>query len=228
MPERSCTSTARGARALLALACGLTVLAGCATKADVQQVDLAYLVAWFPGQYDNKQQAAQDAHAGKRVHPALALVVVPVDSPYIGEHVFYSQEMAADDPLRVTAQRVVSFEVVDATKIIERVYLLAEPARWRDGHLNPDIFKGLTLPDVKKLAGCDLVWTKSGERFTGANDRRACHSTSRLTGESVLIETRAELSLSEFAIGDLSYNLSGQVIDGDADSPLYRFQKRHE
>ncbi|HEX7416914.1 MAG TPA: hypothetical protein VF315_02575, partial [Steroidobacteraceae bacterium] len=60
MPERSRTSTARRARALLALACGLTVLAGCATKADVQKVELAYLVAWFPGQYDNKQQAAQD------------------------------------------------------------------------------------------------------------------------------------------------------------------------
>jgi hypothetical protein len=215
-------------RALLALAASLLALGGCTAQRDLRKVELAELVGWLPGQYDNKEQVARDAQNGKPLHTALALALLRIDAPYVGDHVFYSQEMAADDPRRVTAQRVLAFDVADDAKIVQRTYLLNEPARWRDGQLDPDLFKSLTLPDVKNLAGCELVWTKSGERFTGANNRQTCRTSSRLTGESVLTEMRAELGPAELFLGERAYSLSGEPVGADAEQALYRFQKRHE
>ncbi len=59
------------------------------------------LVALLPGSYDNIAQARTCPD-----HSSLRLVIAPVQAPLVGDHVFYMQEMAGDDPRRVLSQRL--------------------------------------------------------------------------------------------------------------------------
>ena len=53
------------------------------------------------GSYDNLAQSRASPD-----HAPLRLMIAPVQAPLVGEHVFYVQEMAADDPRRVLAQHL--------------------------------------------------------------------------------------------------------------------------
>jgi len=202
------------------------VLGACADQRKLREAELAELAQWLPGAYDNTAQNAEDLRSGRKEHEALAIVVTPIYAPFISEHVFYSQEMAADDPRRVLGQRVLAFRVDDDDRIVQSVMSLAEPARWRDGHLNPDLFKALMARDIGSAAGCDMYWKKEPTKFVAENDKSRCRITSRVTGGPVTVEARAELTPSELAMSDRSYDPSGKLVYGHSDEPFYRFRKR--
>jgi len=211
----------------LAVFVGSLLLASCANQMKLAEADLAQIDAWLPGQYDNVEQARSDAGAGSDAHPALALTIVPVRVPTIGDHVFYMQESAADDPRRVTSQKLLSFDVAKGGHIVQTVWSLAEPQRWRDGHLNPSLFKGLMHQDASPLAGCELRWEKNGEsRFVGANDPSACRLSLPALGGTVRMDMRAELSADSLALAELAFGANGQLVQGNAAEPFYRYRKR--
>ena len=110
----------------------LLLLAGCASGPEPAEVFVSELAAALAGSYDNMAQA----RAGEG-HVALRLVIAPVRAPLVADHVFYVQEMAADDARRVQAQRLYVLHPADKG---ERALLVqadfAEISRWRDGHLN--------------------------------------------------------------------------------------------
>lgn len=214
------------ANAVATFLIALTVVAGCTGQTKLREAELSQLAQWLPGRYDNLEQAQGDARRGGAPHEALAMVIVPIYAPVLGKYAFYSQEMAADDPRRVTAQRVIAFDLA-GDKLVQSMFALAEPVRWRDAHLNPDLFKAL-IPhqDVRPLAGCELVWKKDGERFTAANDPARCRIASRITGSTVNLDVRAELAPGELAMSDRSYDASGKLVYGNPDEPFYRFVKR--
>ena len=141
---------------LIAAAC----LTGCAAAARQKENEAALLRLshWLPGNYDNTVQSKADVQKG--IHPphdAVELDIALVDSISIGRNVFYLQETAADDPLRVLSQRVVMFTANDKG-IVESVNTLDDPLRWRNGQRNPEIFEGMTLRDFKPADGCDITW----------------------------------------------------------------------
>jgi hypothetical protein len=213
----------RAALAMLAFA----MLTGCASDTRLREAELDELAAWLPGSYDNTEQAGADAAAGRTQHEALAIVIAPIYAAPLGKHAFYVQEMAADDPRRVMRQRVFAFDIDGDDRIVQGIYSLAEPLRWRDAHLNPDLFKGL-IPheDLRPATGCELVWKREDARFVGANDPARCRVSSRAAGGSVRLESRAELTPDELAIGESSYDANGRLVYGHAEEPLYRFSKR--
>jgi hypothetical protein len=191
------------------------LLAACGTQARKQaEAELATLAEWLPGRYDNVEQVRGDA-----TRQAVILRVVPFYAAPIGKAAFYVHETAADDPRRVLSQRVIAFDVDPRGKrIVQAMYSLADPGRWRDGHENPDLFTGL-IPhqDLRPMAGCDLVWTREAERFVGANDPARCRATSRATGAPVPVQMRAELSPGELTLSEA---------EGGAEGTPVRYVKR--
>jgi hypothetical protein len=189
-----------------------------------EEADLAQLEQWLPGEYDNRSQTEADARQGRELHPALALSIVPVSAILLGRHAFYMHETDVNDPRRITAQHVISFEVGKHGQIVQALWSLVEPQRWRDGNTNPDIFKGLQSQDLSLVAGCELVWTKEGARFVGVNESQRCHlSSAPLAG--VRTELRSELSAVELATAELVFDAQGKLVQGRADEPFYRFRK---
>jgi hypothetical protein len=204
------------------------ILAGCASNEDKPDVALQELVLMFPGHYDNTAQVQADIAQGVRPpHEALALDVVPIEAIMIGENVFYVQESIAGDPKRVLGQKVVMFGVVKK-QIVQTDFALAEPQRWRNGQLNPDLFKGIMRPDVHSTKGCSLRWKRIEGKFAGSNDPRTCHGRAGGAGTIAQIESRAELGPVEYATAELAFDKPGHLALGRQDEPFYRFRKQVE
>src|SRR5262249_49752646 len=105
MADRSTGTLALLAALVLALARG-----ACADQQQKHGADLADLRAMFPGRYDNAPQAEHDEKTGvKPAHDRVQLLVIPVNTPRLGHHVFYVQENAPDNAERIMSQRMFSF-----------------------------------------------------------------------------------------------------------------------
>ncbi len=211
------------AAAALALLAGLS-LAGCATQLKKAQSELAELGDLLPGRYNNVAQAEEDAKEGRNLHTAVQLDIVRIDMPMLSDYVFYAQETSTDGPRKIVSQRLLTFEPVDDGSIVERLYSFAEPARWRDGHLNTGLFTGMMFRDTTPLAGCDLLWKKDSGKFVGQNSRDTCRVNSPALG-TVKVEMRAELDPEGLALAELSYNMGGKLVQGQAGEPFNRFQR---
>lgn len=221
MPEASnCLRAA--ALAMLGFALG-----ACASQMDLRKEELAQLAPLLPGFYDNRAQAQADAaKPGERAHEALSLVIIPVYAPTIGDHVFFLQETALDDPMRVLAQRVLSFDVSGNGEIVQSSMTLNEPQRWRDGPRNLDLFKSMMASDVRATSGCEMVWKKTEKGFEASNDPTRCRTNSRATGEVLRVESRARIDTESLSLSDRHLDGAGRVVYGDMPEPFYRFQRR--
>jgi CpeT/CpcT family protein DUF1001 len=156
----------------------LLIVAGCAQQPQhshkVTETQMLALLAVLPGTYDNSAQAELEARNGARpAHVAVALTITHVFAPRLGHYVYYAQETAADDPRRVLSQKIYSFQFDDKRGIIETLYQLVEPLRWRDGQLNKDLFTSLVTEDVQ-AEGCQLMWKKKDDGFVATHDPKVC------------------------------------------------------
>src|SRR3984957_7841372 len=98
-----------------------------ASKKSVQAFD-KFMQA-LPGQYDNRTQAKNDPSGA---HAAVAVVINPVNSLALGKAGMFERETAADDPRRVLAQHIWSFEMdKKGEHLVQTGTVFKEPLRWR-------------------------------------------------------------------------------------------------
>ncbi|HYB64802.1 MAG TPA: CpcT/CpeT family chromophore lyase [Steroidobacteraceae bacterium] len=165
-----------GAGMLAALACAAALTAaGCASgPPKATEADLTLMLTMLPGRYDNTAQADADVRAGVHpAHEAVALLIMHVYTPRLGHYVYYAQESAANDPRRVLSQKMYSFQLDEKRGVVETLYEFVEPARWREGSGNKDLFTAVQMEDVQPEL-CQLFWTKKGDSFVGAHDQKVC------------------------------------------------------
>jgi len=206
--------------ALAAMALLLAMVASAKPRKD--EVFLDQLATVLGGSYDNLAQSRADAE-----HPALRLMIVPVQAPLVGDHVFYVQEMAADDPRRVLAQRLYVLNGIPRKEQAVLTQLdFNEPLRWRDGQKNRDLFRSLLVQDLRARPGCDLLWQRDGKDFKAALLNDACRAASRATGETVRVEQRMQLGAETLNLFELHRDAAGATVYGEAVDPWYRFVRR--
>ncbi|MBV8308568.1 MAG: hypothetical protein JO203_07950 [Gammaproteobacteria bacterium] len=206
MAERTRRTARAGALLLAALLLAALLLAAllplgaCTDQTKVHETELAGLLAVLPGHYDNTAQA--DADVRNHVNPphdAVALTITHVYTPRLGHYVYYAQETAADDPRRVFSQKMYSFTVDDKLGIVETLYELVEPLRWRDGQQNKDLFTGMVLEDVQPEA-CQLLWKKTDSGFVATHDPKVCPDA----GHGAILH-QAEFAEGVLTIGDYKF-----------------------
>lgn len=212
---------ASGTRVLL-VAAAAALAAGCASHAKRTDADLVQLTEWLPGFYDNQVQIAEERQAGRAPGEPLALTVVPIDAEQLGAHVFYMQEMSKGPTPRVTLQRLVAFNT-GKDEIVETMWSLADPARWRGADTTPELFTSLQPDDVRPMQGCDLKWKKEGDRFTASNDPSRCRMISPRTGGVEFTEIRVELTPDELAISTQTARAGVAAAPGAG--PYVRFRR---
>ena len=184
---------------------------------------LGELTAVLPGSYDNLAQSRADGAD----HPALRLIIAPVEAPLVGEHVYYVQEMAANDVRRVLAQRLYVLNSVPKKEQATLTQLdLKEPSRWRDGHLNRDLFRGMLVEDLRARPGCDLLFERDGKIGFKAAVGSACRASSRDTGETLRVEQRMQLGAELLAIFEQHRDAAGTLVFGAASDPWFRYIRR--
>ena len=154
----------------------------------------------FPGHYDNTAQVEADTRAHPGPPPdAIALTITHVYTPRLGHHVYYAQETAADDPRRVFSQKMYSFAIDEKRGIVETLYALAEPVRWRDGQQNKEMFTAMVMEDVQPEA-CQLLWKKTDAGFVATHDPKVCPDA----GHGAILH-QAEFEGGVLTIGDYKF-----------------------
>ena len=205
------------AAALLAV----LVLAGCSTEATKRQLEFDKLLQKLPGQYDNLAQAHSDA-SGE--HAAVALLIRPVNALTVGKLVMFVRETAADDPRRVLAQHIWTFDMDKKNQLVQTIYLFKEPQRWVHAVDDPYIMQSVLPNDLSVLSGCNLIWTKSDSGFKATTKAQECKASAGAGG--LLIEQSAELRGSDLLLNE-QLSGPGGSLEGSADSASsYRFQRR--
>ena len=191
------------------------------------EADLEQLQSWLPGNYDNSEQIREEARQGLTPPTALSVTIVSIHMPTFGDNVYYLHESATDDPRRVTTQRLLSFQAVKGG-VLETMYTLNEPARWREGATNPKMFTGMMYNDALPMKGCDLLWKKdaSGTQFEATQPAGGCRAIVAALGGNVTFQMRGELTADTLALAEIAYGANGQIVQGDAAEPFYRYRKR--
>jgi hypothetical protein len=221
----SCTPKGIIGLRVVATALGWLFLAAHASAGEKPEMVLQELVQMFPGHYENAAQVqAEVAHGAQSPHEAVVLDIVPIEALMIGDNVFYVQESIAGDPNRVLGQKIVMFGVVKKN-IVQTDYALMEPHRWRNGHLNPDLFKGLIVQDVRANKGCSLRWKRQDDKLVGSNEPKTCHARAGGAGGLAAIQVRAELGPVEYAVAEQILDKTGHLAQARQDDPFYRFRK---
>jgi CpeT/CpcT family (DUF1001) len=204
----------------------LATLGACATPQSGKTDALMLQVeGWLPGHYDNRAQVATDRKHGGPVHAAVSAVIVRVDSLTVGEHVYYMQEADSDDPQQLIAQYVLSFAVLK-DRIVEAVWALAEPKRWRNGAEQPELLSSLQPPDLRLLTGCSLEWKKTEDGFAASNDQKLCHSTPPSVAAAVSAHWRWELTADQLGVSEQAYDSDGDLVYGTQEDSFIRLRKR--
>ena len=200
----------------------LLLLTACTTAATKHEREFDKLLQALPGQYDNRAQARSDANGE---HAAVALVINPVNALAVGKVVMFERESAFDDPRRVLAQHIWTFEL-DKKKehLVQSVYVFKEPRRWVHALDDPYLMQSVLPDDLSVLSGCKLIWSKSDYGFAATTQAGDCRASAG--AEGLLIEQSAELRGTDLLLNE-QLSGPGGSFEGRADSASsYRFERR--
>jgi hypothetical protein len=195
--------------------------ASCATGPKRADVFLEQLLGALAGSYDNLAQSRASPD-----HAPVKLLIAPVQAQLVGDHVFYVQEVAADDARRVLAQHLYVVELVgDGEMALLTQTDFAEPLRWRDGHLKRELFQSLLKKDLRLRPGCDLLFKREPGGFAGTLAGN-CRASARDTGEALRVEQRVTLNADGIAVFEQHRDAAGKLVYGDMPDPWYRYARR--
>ena len=203
----------------------MALLAGCSQpQQSPEDLRLLQLAGLLQGRYDNAAQVEADRSAGRTPHPAVNVAIVQIDSLTVSEHAFYLQVTDAADPQHILEQRVFSLQA-DKGGIVQTLWSLAEPARWRAGASQPELFSALQYPDIKLLTGCSLLWKKAGDKFTGVNDMTHCHATPPEAHGAVFARWEMEVASDTLGLSERAYDADSKLVSGREDEPFLRLRR---
>lgn len=187
--------------------------------AGVLDRDFAQLLTWFDGDFDNAEQvlfADELGYAKDAVPQRIHSTFKPVRLPAFGDHVFYVQQYADNDPKRIYRQRIYSFSIDKAEGAIRLdIYTPKNAAALVDAHLDQTKLAALTKADVEARPGCEVFWRRNANQFTGYMKPGACRYASKQSGKTIVITDNLLLSQDEIWIADQAVDDKGVYVFGD-------------
>lgn len=197
-------------RAAAALAAGFVAMAcpvEAQTVASALDRDLALLLQWLEGRFDNELQTFWQDDLGvppSERHGRVHSLFRAIEAPQFGAHVLYEEQYSDGDPAKVLRQRVYAFSADEAAGAIRlRIHTPKAPEKLLGAARDPARIARLKLSDTIYNPGCDVLWTRRINQFVGAVEDGACRAKSESYGEIVVDEdhtlTESELWISERA-----------------------------
>ena len=157
----------------------------CSADADTRPADpftrdLLMLSDWFEGEFDNEEQiwfekdrrsATPEEKRHTRVHVSHKRVALPA----FGDHVFYVEEYADNDPGNLVRQRFVTFASDPESGAIRmRQGFFRDSKAIAGAHNDASKLANITTDDVFFIDGCDVFWRRHADQFEGAMNDKSC------------------------------------------------------
>ncbi|MEM7705286.1 MAG: chromophore lyase CpcT/CpeT [Pseudomonadota bacterium] len=215
---------------LVAIALALTGTSALAQPpATVLEKDLALMLDWFPGRYDNSLQVfwepeleVPEDHRHERIHSIFRRV----DLPEFGENVFYVEQYGDGDPANIYRQRIYAFTAdAEEDAIRLKIYTPTEPDVIVSAFNNTDLLSDLTVADTTTNAGCDVFWRRQSNQFIGYMKEGACRFVSQRSGKEIVITDDLVLTDSEIWIRDKAETVTGEYVFGNKADVHHKLRK---
>lgn len=219
----------RSRNGLTRLVFGLAIVATCAAAGTAAQTrpdsDLEQLAKWLVGTFDTSKQAEADATAALAyVHDRVRLKVAgPVSMPSVAGdglllYVEQAQFATLEKPYR---QRLYRLVVREQHPVLE-VWRIKTPLRFVGGADNPATLAPLSPADVSHETGCDVVFTREGDRFRGAIQGKTCAST--WNGSTYVISEMTVTAAGQDTL-DRGFDAADRQTFGPRNGEAYQFRR---
>jgi len=184
--------------------------------------DFNQMMTWFDGSFDNFQQVwkeEEDSIATELRHEHIHSIFRAVKMPQIGKRVFFVKQFMDGDTNNVYRQRVYHFFINKKEQAIQLdIYSFLSPEaekKYGQAHHNPSVLENLTPKDFRNISGCAVYWKKEGDHFIGYMKEKACHFTSKRSGNEIYITDSLKLTQDEIWIRDEAFDQNGNYVFGN-------------
>ena len=180
--------------------------------------DLAEMLSWFPGIYDNYEQIEAerlgDLPEALR-HRHLNHTFFPVEIAGIPGGQLYAQQYQHHDSADLYRQRIYSFQTdPDEGAIRLTIYTPNSPRDLIDVHLDPEQQATLDASDFFLKPGCEVYWTRDEAQFEGYLKPKACSYYSTRFETQVYLEETLTLRRDALLLNDRGVDGDGNLVFG--------------
>lgn len=175
----------------VALALSLFGSASAQAQSPLEQ-DLAQIMAWWPGTYNNDAQVAEVEekmgeenftgevwrvdNSGMGGYLNVTSHYAQIDFPELGENVLYVEEYRDGDPSETYRQRIYNLSIDEEEQVI-RVNLInfKDRQKYIGAYKDLSMLDGLTMEDVGPFPDiCDLIVEQRGNAYHMPMKTKAC------------------------------------------------------
>jgi CpeT/CpcT family (DUF1001) len=199
-------------------------------RADMLAKDLADLAAMLTGRWDNELQTFFEPELGVAVsarHDRLHVIARPLEDSKFGANAFYVEYRAGGETGNVVRQRIWTLNVDGPLSAIRLASFAPKDGKtmegaWRD----PARLASLMPADFVPVTGCDLIWRRRADGFSGETRPGTCKLVTTGATERVLsVNERHDLSRTSWDVRDIGVDERGVRAFGSADNAPTRLRR---
>jgi len=202
------------------------------SKKGVLDRDLALMMTWFEGEFDNNEQVYFEGTlkvGDEEKHERIHSIFKRAELPEIGKNIFYVQQYSDGDPNKVYRQRLYKFTPNYERGVVAlEILSYKDAASVRDAHLDMTKLNGLTVADLDTMPeGCTVFWERRANQFVGFMDDGACQIKSKRSGKMLTFDDDLLLTDDQIWIQDRAEDADGNYVYGNKASVAHKLLKQN-
>jgi hypothetical protein len=199
-------------------------------RAQMLAKDLADLVTMLAGRWDNELQSFFEPELNVPLaqrHDRIHTIIRPLDNSPFGTNAFYVEYRLGGENGPVARQRIWSLSVDSQLAAIRLLGFSPKNGKsfegaWRD----PAKLTALSPADFDPITGCDVIWRRRADGFSGETRPGACKVVTTDNAQRVLTVTeRHDLSATTWDVRDIGVDDRGARVFGSIDNAPTRSRR---
>lgn len=201
---------------------------------EVLNKDLLDLADLFAGRWDNELQTFYEPEINVPIqlrHERLHAVVKPIEAPEFGPVSFYVEYRKGGEAGPVVRQRIWTLSVDQELGAIRLAGFAPKDGKSLEGAwhqaqapqgINPDQVR---KDDFTHVAGCDIIWHRRGEGFSGLTRPASCKLITNSDKRVLSVSEQHDLSANIWEVRDVGVDERGIRIFGGSDKLPTRLKR---
>ena len=196
---------------------------------DVLGKDLSDLTAMLTGRWDNELQTFFEPELNvppERRHDRIHAFVRPLTGTDFGTAAFYVEYRQGGEVGNVVRQRIWAFSVDGAVNGVRMATFAPKDAKPLEGAWADEArLATLKKADFTAIQGCDLVWRRRADGFSGETRPAACKMASTTDQRVLTVTERHDLSAAVWEVRDIGVDARGVRVFGAPDAVPTRLRR---
>ena len=199
-------------------------------RTEILTKDLADLAVMLSGRWDNELQTFFEPELNVPVaqrHDRLHTIIRPIEGGAFGENAFYVEYRKDGESGPVVRQRVWTLSLDSQLAALRLTAFAPKDGKpiegtWRDAAR----MTALKPADFVPVTGCDIIWRRRADGFSGETRPNACKLITTGSGQRVLtVSERHDISPTSWDVRDIGIDDRGTRVFGSADNAPTRSRR---